>query len=166
MKNSEDVYHVLITKYLNNELDDSEFKKLQNWLKEEKNKALFKEYVVLNGVASVASRKIDTKVGLSKLWELDDNKDKEIKKISRHWKSYVKYAAVFVGVLLLARFYFNKEQPIANSPDIILSTGDIENEIVLSDERHQTINSRGEVIGVNTSNKLVYTPSNDAIITP
>ena len=95
----------IITKYLTNQASSFELEALELWLLEKENEQLFIDFIKTNYLIDFSLKKFDTEISSKKMLAYI-NKEKRsvrLKKIT----IYLKYAAVFAGVLIGIYFYKN-----------------------------------------------------------
>ncbi len=115
----------LIIKYLTRQATLLERNKLEVWLESYDNSKIFKEYVKINYLIDLNMEMFDADDSKKELLELIDNEKKQYR--FRKYTRVMKYAAVFVGIIVTTYFFkdniFNKS--IETNP-IIVDTNTIE----------------------------------------
>lgn len=148
----------LIIKYLNDSISEVEKIQLLEWLKTSKNQTTFKEFVKINHRLNKISSSVDAEMAYQKLMVRISNEKRNIpvKKLIPTW---LKYAAVFVGVAILSYgIYYNSPQTntVADTPQITLELED--GSIRTVDENNETIivNADGNRISQQKRDELIY----------
>jgi transmembrane sensor len=151
----------LIVKFITNQASKEEIETLTEWLKDEENKIIFKDFVKTNYASDAVMYTFDATEVRKLLSERIQKQNTVFQK--RRFSSYYKYAAIFV--LLLGGFYFYQNSVSINPKENVVIPK--ENEIVLqldnkseetidpSEERNVT-DKFGNVIGKQKKNRLVY----------
>lgn len=151
----------LMVKFITNQASQDEIEVLTEWLKEEENQIVFKDFVKTNYAIDTAMNSFDSTEVKKQISERIQKENNVFYK--RRFSSYYKYAAILVVVL--GGFYFYKNSNISHSKqNVIIPRQD---EIVLqlennSEETIDTADTRnitdkdGNVIGKQEKNRLVY----------
>lgn len=162
----------LISAYTTGEIDENQFNDLKKWLNEAPgNKKIFTDYLLfykksqrigfLDGLdADVAWDKVAAR--FKRPANDNPNKSKVPLRTLRPISRILKYAAVTVLLVGLGYFYqqgyFSDNPEIVTSPDsIVLQLGDGSIEIINSDASSNIVDSKGNVIGAQKKDILVYT---------
>ena len=148
-----------IIKYLNDEMTNTELKEFENLLKHKKNLDLFKEYTVTNHYVQLSKNDFDEQKALSSFNKHLQNTKSPVKKSTLKTVNYIKYAAVFVGLILSTTFFLKYN--FFNSPEdldkITLVQGDSGLETIIDDTSSKEItNQEGVVVGIQENNTLTY----------
>ncbi|WP_242135558.1 FecR family protein [Aestuariivivens marinum] len=117
---------ILITKYFANQISDTELQRLKLWLKDDKNKILFQEYVDINYVLEQSKRVnlIEKEI----VWRSINSKIKG----GRLKSSYLRYAVAASVVLLLSiSLFFNN----SNNTLVDVNTTIVDNDIEIGIEK-------------------------------
>ncbi|WP_271766356.1 FecR family protein [Aquimarina algiphila] len=159
MKNNKDLDTNQIIKYLNNEMTESEIIELETLLKDEKNLNLFKKYIVTDHYIQLSKNDFDSQKA-SSLFQKHIQNTKSLTKTNKNRNNnYLKYAAVFIGLILGGTFLYNKN--ISNENEIItevtLQQGDGSIETLQDNELFKEIkNEDGTILAFQEKNKIVY----------
>ncbi|RTE53781.1 DUF4974 domain-containing protein [Arenibacter aquaticus] len=156
----------LIIKFLNRSSNSEELDVLNNWIGEEGNYAIFKDYVKTHYAITLAMNDPDLNK-LRKQLQKEIRKDKNVF-YGRRYAPALKYAAIAIiflgiGVLIKSDILINtpKEaiQPRSEAIQLVLDNGQIE--IISGNGASLVKDSKGKVIGSSNGNKLVYQDVNE-----
>ncbi|MEW7291519.1 FecR family protein [Aquimarina sp. 2304DJ70-9] len=167
MKKNTDLDINQILKYLNDEMTKSELVEFENLLKYQKNLDLFKKYSVANHYVQLSKHDFDEQKALSSFNKHTQNTKSSTNTRKNRIQNYLKYAAVFIGILLSSLFFVNNNLfgPDKNITEITLQQGDGSLETIKDDDPFKEIkNENGAVVGIQENNKLVY--KNESITNP
>lgn len=156
----------LIVKYLSQAATAEDLDVLNNWIADDKNHQVYKDFIKTHFAITLAMNNSD-------LNKIREELRKEIRKgkkqyYSRRLLSVMKYAAIaifFIGVgIIWQQGVFDKTQnavivPRTDAITLELENGDIE--IITESGTTHVQNSNGKVVGVRQGNKLVYDKSGD-----
>ncbi|MDO6605187.1 FecR family protein [Arenibacter palladensis] len=156
----------LIVKYLSQAATAEDLDVLNNWIEDDKNHQVYKDFIKTHFAITLAMNNSDIN-------KIKEELRKEIRKgkkqyYSRRLLSVMKYAAIaifFVGVgIIWQQGVFDKTQnavivPRTDAITLELENGDIE--IITEAGTTHVQNSNGKVVGVRQGNKLVYDKSED-----
>ncbi|MEG3658620.1 FecR domain-containing protein [Arenibacter palladensis] len=156
----------LIVKYLSQAATAEDLDVLNNWIADDKNHQVYKDFIKTHFAITLAMNNSD-------LNKIREELRKEIRKgkkqyYSRRLLSVMKYAAIaifFIGVgIIWQQGVFDKTQnavivPRTDAITLELENGDIE--IITESGTTHVQNSNGKVVGVRQGNKLVYDKSED-----
>ncbi len=172
----------LILAYASQELSEKEFNELKQWLNDDpENTKLFSDYLYLYK----KSRRIrfTENVDSTKAWNSIKSKlhqDSNIVPVSDAPKSklrflsnvsgFIKYAAVFIGILGIGYFFMNqhkttavtKNQLIIGDDNITLELENGNVKVIQPNGAQQSINISGKVVAEQSGNKLNYEKENSA----
>tara|TARA_R100001369_G_scaffold89522_2_gene127223 strand:+ start:835 stop:1995 length:1161 start_codon:yes stop_codon:yes gene_type:complete len=151
----------LIVKYLSQAATAEDLDVLNNWIADDKNHQVYKDFIKTHFAITLAMNNSDIN-------KIKEELRKEIRKgkkqyYSRRLLSVMKYAAIaifFVGVgIIWQQGVFDKTQnavivPRTDAITLELENGDIE--IITEAGTTHVQNSNGKVVGVRQGNKLVY----------
>ena len=154
----------LIVKYLSQSASAEDLDVLNNWIADDKNHQVYKDFIKTHFAITLAMNDLDIN-------KIKEELMKEIRKgkkqfYGRRLLSVMKYAAIaifFIGVgIIWQQGVFDKTQNAVIVPrtDVItleLENGDIE--IITEAGTTRVQNSNGKVVGVRQGNKLVYDKS-------
>tara|TARA_R110000868_G_scaffold177949_2_gene417112 strand:- start:84 stop:1244 length:1161 start_codon:yes stop_codon:yes gene_type:complete len=154
----------LIVKYLSQSASAEDLDVLNNWIADDKNHQVYKDFIKTHFAITLAMNDLDIN-------KIKEELRKEIRKgkkqfYGRRLLSVMKYAAIaifFIGVgIIWQQGVFDKTQNAVIVPrtDVItleLENGDIE--IITEAGTTRVQNSNGKVVGVRQGNKLVYDKS-------
>lgn len=161
----------LIVKFITNQASKEEIETLTEWLKEEKNQIVFKDFVKTNYAIDTAMYTFDSTEVKKQLTERIQKENNVFQK--RRFSSYYKYAAILI--LILGGFYFYQNSNLFHAKenvivpredDIVLQSGNESAETINISETRDVIDKDGKVIGKQEKNRLVYfnTNSNQKMI--
>lgn len=151
----------LIVKFITNQASQEEIEQLTEWLKEEENQIVFRDFVKTNYAIDTALNSFDSSEVRKKLSDRIQTENNVF--VKRRFSSYYKYAAILI--VALGGFYFYKNSNIEQAkPNVVVPRVD---EIVLqldnnSEETIDTSDVRnikdkdGNIIGKQEKNRLVY----------
>lgn len=156
----------LIVKYLSQAATAEDLDVLNNWIADDKNHQVYKDFIKTHFAITLAMNNSD-------LNKIREELRKEIRKgkkqyYSRRLLSVMKYAAIaifFIGVgIIWQQGVFDKTQnavivPRTDAITLELENGDIE--IITEAGTTHVQNSNGKVVGLRQGNKLVYDKSED-----
>jgi len=161
----------LIVKFITNQASKEEIETLTEWLKEEKNQIVFKDFVKTNYAIDTAMYTFDSTEVKKQLTERIQKENNVFQK--RRFSSYYKYAAILI--LILGGFYFYQNSNLFHAKenvivpredDIVLQSGNESAETINISETRDVTDKDGKVIGKQEKNRLVYfnTNSNQKMI--
>jgi len=161
----------LIVKFITNQASKEEIETLTEWLKEEKNQIVFKDFVKTNYAIDTAMYTFDSTEVKKHLTERIQKENNVFQK--RRFSSYYKYAAILI--LILGGFYFYQNSNLFHAKenvivpredDIVLQSGNESAETINISETRDVTDKDGKVIGKQEKNRLVYfnTNSNEKMI--
>lgn len=151
----------LIVKFITNQASQQEIETLTEWLKEEENQVVFKDFVKTNYTIDSAMNNFDSTEVKRILSERIQKENNVFYK--RRFSSYYKYAAILV--LALGSFYFYKNSNAFHSKQNVVVPRQDEIVLQLDNESVQTIDTSearnvtdkyGNIIGKQEKNRLVY----------
>ena len=156
----------LIVKYLSQAASAEDLDVLNNWIADDKNHQVYKDFIKTHFAITLAMKDSDIN-------KIKKELRKEIRKgkkeyYSRRLLSVMKYAAIaifFIGVgIIWQQGVFDKTQnavivPRTDAITLELENGDIE--IISEAGTTRVQNSNGKVVGVRQGNKLVYDKSEE-----
>jgi transmembrane sensor len=151
----------LIVKFITNQASQEEIEQLTEWLREEENQIVFKDFVQTNYAIDTALNTFDSTEVRKQLSErINEEKNVFYK---RRFSSYYKYAAVLI--VALGGFYFYKNSSaeqvkqnviVPRVDEIVLQLGNGASETIdISGEKNVT-DKDGNIIGKQEKNRLVY----------
>ncbi|NKI26930.1 DUF4974 domain-containing protein [Arenibacter sp. 6A1] len=150
----------IIIKYLNEEISEEELQLLSTWVKKPENQEIFKSYVQINHKLHKTYQKVDADKAYKKILDqLDDvhlEKRPQIINISSNW---LRYAAVFIGLLLIGVVLvkkFDKRDRLVNTSNITLELEDGSIQIVNEYQNTVIVDSLGQIISEQKENELIY----------
>ena len=156
-----------ILKYINNEMSQLEKIEFEKLLKDKKNLDLLKEYTITDHYIQLSKKDFDYQKASLLLHEQIQNTKTITNTHKNKRNNYLKYAAVFVGILISTSLYFYN--------NILLDNNQIINEVTLQQDNGsmETIkendlfkeikNENGVVLGVQKKNKIVYKNEKDSL---
>ena len=153
-----------INKFLNNTITDKELDELRYWLQEEKHRIEFKTYLRDQSDTYTALQEIDFKQAYT---TISKSIYKSKNPLWRFYTQWVKYAAVFIGIIgvvyglyTLSAFSNDAKYPIDLSPQITLELEDGTIKILNEASSEIITNADGEKIVNYKQNTLLYTDKN------
>jgi hypothetical protein len=151
----------LIVKFITNQASQEEIEQLTEWLKEEENQIVFKDFVQTNYAIDTALNTFDSTEVRKQLSERINKENNVFYK--RRFSSYYKYAAVLI--VALGGFYFYKNSGaeqvkqnviVPRVDEIVLQFDNGASETIdISGEKNVT-DKDGNIIGKQEKNRLVY----------
>ncbi|WP_343586088.1 FecR domain-containing protein [Flavobacterium sp.] len=151
----------LIVKFITNQASQEEIEQLTEWLKEEENQIVFKDFVQTNYAIDTALNTFDSTEVRKQLSERINKENNVFYK--RRFSSYYKYAAVLI--VALGGFYFYKNSSseqvkqnviVPRVDEIVLQFGNGASENIDTSEEKNVTDKDGNIIGKQKKNKLVY----------
>ncbi len=152
----------LIVKFITNQASQEEIEALTEWLKEDENQLVFKDFVKTNYAIDTAVNNFDSTEVRKQLSERIRKENNGFYK--RRFSSYYKYAAILI--VALGGFYFYKNSTTAiqskqnviipREDEIVLQLGD-ESQNLDPNEARTITDKDGNVIGKQEKDRLVYT---------
>lgn len=152
----------LIVKFITNQASQEEIEALTEWLKEDENQLVFKDFVKTNYAIDTALNNFDSTEVRKQLSERIRKENNVFYK--RRFSSYYKYAAILI--VALGGFYFYKNSTTAiqskqnviipREDEIVLQLGD-ESQNLDPNEARTITDKDGNVIGKQEKDRLVYT---------
>ncbi|WP_125721271.1 FecR family protein [Flavobacterium ustbae] len=152
----------LIVKFITNQASQEEIEQLTEWLKEEENQLVFKDFVKTNYAIDTALNTFDSTEVRKQLSERIMKENNVFYK--RRFSSYYKYAAILV--VALGGFYFYKNSAaeevkqnviIPRVDEIVLQLGNGSSETIDVSGEKMVTDKNGNIIAKQDKNKLVYT---------
>ena len=151
----------LMVKFITNQASQDEIESLTEWLKEEENQIVFKEFVKTNYAIDTAMNSFDSAEVRKQISERIQKENNVFYK--RRFSSYYKYAAILVVVLGGIYFYKNSNviEPkqnviIPRQDEIVLQLGNNSEETIDTADTRNIKDKEGKVIGRQEKNRLVY----------
>lgn len=151
----------LIVKFITNQASQEEIEILTEWLKEDENQIVFKDFVKTNYAIDTVMNNFDSTEVRKQLSERIQKENNVFAK--RRFSSYYKYAAILI--VALGGFYFYKNSNtshtkqnvvIPREDEIVLQLGNESQNLDPNDARNVT-DKDGNIIGRQEKNRLVYT---------
>lgn len=152
----------LIVKFITNQASQEEIEQLTEWLKQDENQIVFKDFVKTNYAIDTAMNNFDSTEVRKQLSERIRKENNAFYK--RRFSSYYKYAAILI--VALGGFYFYKNSDTVTKPkqnvvipredEIVLQLGNESQNLKLNEDRNIT-DKDGNVIGRQEKDRLVYT---------
>lgn len=159
MKKNNDLDINQILKYLNNEMSERELTEFKKLLNDEENLNEFKKYIITDHYIQLGKNDFDNKKA-SSLFQKHIQSTKSHTKIRKNRiNNYLKYAAVFVGLIISITLYYNNTffdtDSTLNEVTLQLSDGSLET--IQENELFKEIkNNDGTVVGIQEKGKIVY----------
>ncbi|KAF2516735.1 FecR family protein [Flavobacterium foetidum] len=151
----------LIVKFITNQASKDEIEELTEWLKEDENQIVFKDFVKTNYAIDTVMNNFDSAEVRKQISEKIKQENVFYK---RRFTSYYKYAAILI--VALGGFYFYKNANNQTSPKqnvvipredaIVLQTGNKSSQNIDPSEVKSITDNEGNVIGKLEKNRLVY----------
>ena len=151
----------LIVKFITNQASKDEIEELTEWLKQDENQIVFKDFVKTNYAIDTALNTFDSTEVRKQLSERIQKENNVFTK--RRFSSYYKYAAILI--VALGGFYFYKNSGaeqvkqnviVPRVDEIVLQLGNESQNLNSNDARNVT-DKDGNIIGKQEGNRLVYT---------
>ncbi|GAA4276146.1 FecR family protein [Aquimarina mytili] len=159
MKKDQNLDVKQILKYLNDEMTKNELIEFESLLKHKKNQDLFKKYTTTNHYVQLSKNDFDEQKALSSFKKHIQSTKSPVKTNKNRIQSYLKYAAVFVGILTTSALFFNNVfwNTNDNVTEITLQREDGSFETLKDNTPFKEIkNEDGTVVGIQENNRLVY----------
>lgn len=150
----------LIVKFITNQASQEEIETLTEWLKEDENQIVFKDFIKTNYAIDTVLNNFDSAEVRKQLSERIQKENSVFYK--RRFSSYYKYAAILI--VALGGFYFYKNTltvqskqnvVIPREDEIVLQLGSESQNLDLDDDKN-IVDENGNVIGKQEKNRLVY----------
>jgi len=152
MKNKK--IQLIIQKFFENTTTEKEIEQLDKWVKE--NKSLFSEYVELNYLVkgAVEKEKIEQ---LKKDLVNSFGVNKTTKKQSKQFQ-ILKYASIFIGILVLCVFYYSQNKTVAksNQQKITITLEDGSSKEILDTNTSKLISKTNTYVAKQEGTKITY----------
>ncbi|WP_299672114.1 FecR family protein [uncultured Polaribacter sp.] len=153
----------IIIKYLTDKISLEELKILRAWLKDNKNKASFKEFVRINQQLDTAYSNVNAEEAYQKIINKTKEREKPVKRV---YQTFFKYAAAILILFSVGYFYqqgyfkTNNTLIIPNeNVTLQLENGDVK---VISEQINSPIvNKNGAVVGNQKGNVIAYNGTNE-----
>jgi len=151
----------LIVKFITNQASQEEIERLTEWLKEEENQIVFRDFVKTNYAIDTALNSFDSSEVRKQLSERIQTENNVF--VKRRFSSYYKYAAILI--VALGGFYFyknlNAEQVkpnvvIPRIDEIVLQLDNNSEETIDTSDVRNIKDKDGNIIGKQEKNRLVY----------
>lgn len=151
----------LIVKFITNQASTDEIEQLTEWLKEDENQIVFKDFVKTNYAIDTALNSFDSTEVRKQLSERIQKENNVFTK--RRFSSYYKYAAILI--IALGGFYFYKNSGAAQVKqnviiprvdEIVLQLGNGSSETIDTSENKNVTDKDGNIIGKQEKNRLIY----------
>lgn len=150
-----------LVRYLNNSASASDLDFLNDWVKDETNYSLFKEYIKTHFTIIIGMNNPDPSEIRKRLLE-EIRKDKKVFRKTR-FTEILKYAAIAI-LLVSMGYFFNKENLNPSAEQIVvikdnqitleLDTG--ETISVVEDGTSEILDSEGNKVGLQNGNRIIY----------
>ncbi|MFB9079247.1 FecR family protein [Flavobacterium procerum] len=155
----------LIVKFITNQASKDEIEELTEWLKEDENQIVFKDFVKTNYAIDTVMNNFDSAEVRKQLSEKMEQENNVFYK--RRFSSYYKYAAILIVALGGFYFYKNSNNLTASKQNtvipredaIVLQSGNKFSQDIDSSEIKNITDSDGNIIGKLEKNRLVYVHS-------
>tara|TARA_R110002126_G_scaffold291603_1_gene454170 strand:- start:3172 stop:4335 length:1164 start_codon:yes stop_codon:yes gene_type:complete len=149
----------IIIKFLNNQATSLELEQLEEWLENDVNEKEFIDYVKINYLVDMNSKKFNTLKSERKLLDFIA-KEKKVYKL-KNSKIFFKYAAA-IAILISTIYFYNQsnvssiEQNSVSSEKITLKMDDGNIKVIDEKGNFKIQDIKGNVIGTQQGNELVY----------
>ncbi|WET04139.1 FecR family protein [Flavobacterium sp. YJ01] len=152
----------LIVKFITNQASKDEIEQLTEWLKQDENQIVFKDFVKTNYAIDTALNTFDSTEVRKQLSERIQKENNVFTK--RRFSSYYKYAAILI--VALGGFYLYKNSGteqvkqnviIPRVDEIVLQLGNGSSETIDTSEEKNVTDKDGNIIGKQEKDRLVYT---------
>ena len=151
----------LIEKYFNSEFTQEELIELENYLKKEDNKEVFKTYVKHHYDLDLHLLKIDNELEFTKIKKRIEKENTMNRSLRISYVRWYKAAAVFIGLIGLtyAFYLFNIGEQATGAIDsnaitLTLDNGDVK--VIREDGSEKILNKNGEVVGKQEGTTIYY----------
>ncbi|WP_372936152.1 FecR family protein [Seonamhaeicola sp.] len=150
-----------IVKYLANQATLNELDELSLWLKKPANKSMFVTYVKTNYAINYSMKQYNASQTKKNLLDVI-NKEKRTYRLQKTKRTFLKYAAVILicltaGYAYLKGYVFSDKELVIPEEKITLQLDNNKQKIVINtDELKKTFTFNGNVLGVQTGNKISY----------
>ena len=150
-----------LIKYLNNSASTSDLDSLNEWVKDENNYLLFKEYIKTHFIITIGMTKPDSSELRKRL--LDEMRKDNNRFRKRRFNNVLKYAAI--ALLFIGMGYFFNERKNSEQIDQIVLTKDDqitleldngESITIAEDGKSEILDSKGNRVGRKNGNKIIY----------
>ncbi|WJS96759.1 FecR family protein [Flavobacterium johnsoniae] len=151
----------LIVKFITNQASKDEIEELTEWLKQDENQIVFKDFVKTNYAIDTALNTFDSTEVRKQLSERIQKENNVFTK--RRFSSYYKYAAILI--VALGGFYLYKNSGaeevkqnviIPRVDEIVLQLGNGSSETIDTSEEKNVTDKDGNIIGKQEKDRLVY----------
>ncbi|AXT60208.1 FecR family protein [Aquimarina sp. AD10] len=164
MKSTTDLETNQILKYLNNEISEIDTIEIEELLKDEKNLRLFKECILADHYVQLSKKDFDDEKAYLLFKKHIQNKKPLPKPVKKRKTNYLRYAAVFVGLLVGITAFLNRDFFTTKDTTTLITlqkdNGNVE--ILKADELFKEIeNKEGTTIAFQEKNKIVYENKNN-----
>ena len=144
----------LIDDYLRNSISSEELDFLENWVSRKENEKLYRDYILTH----YNKKLFDSK----KAFELFEAKtfDRELVVLNqRSWPTFIKYAAIFMGILISGYFVYYMNQ--GSTAEVLTTTVTLEIEggdtqILNSSSNQNLTSTNGKILAKQKGNVLDY----------
>lgn len=150
----------IVFKYLNDTISEKELRLLIDWVQKPKNQKKFKQYVQLNNDLHAILFKVDENKAFEKILTAIKKDSKSRTKV---YTNIFKYAAVFIGMLMLGYGIFKGDSSLTeqkSTPSILLVLEDGSVEKVNENSNKIIVNSKGEKVSEQRKSELIYEQMN------
>lgn len=161
---SEDKIKDCLVRYLNNSASASDLDSLNEWIQDEANSSLFKDYIKTHYTITIGMSNPDPSE-LRKRLLVEIRKDKNVFH-KRRFSQILKYAAIAILLIGLGYFYSERnsspgtEQMVVIEEDqITLELDNGQTVVVAEDGTSKIIDSKGKIVGQQQGKKLTYSNS-------
>ncbi|WP_103864063.1 FecR family protein [Aquimarina sp. I32.4] len=166
MKKNKNLDTNQIIKYVNNEMFEEERIAFEILLKDEDNLNELKEYILTDHYIQLSKNDFDNQQASSLFKTQIQNTKSHTKTPKNKTNNYLKYAAIFIGLIISSALYYNKDifnndRP-TNEITLQVDNGDFE-AIKENDLFKEIKNGDGILLGVQKKSKIVYTNESKGI---
>jgi len=150
----------LLQKYLTSRTTEKELSLLKDWISEGENRKLLEEYFEMQFLLTNKYKCFDDGIALKKFMETIESRPKIMAINKRKYTSFIKYAAVFVGILTSIYVFKDKiieeKELLINEEEITLQLDNGKVEVLSASDERQITDRKGIIIGVQKGNKISY----------
>ena len=167
MKKQEDLEINRILKYINDEMSSQERSEFEVLLRDESYLKKYKEYIVADHYILLGKNDFDNQQAFSQFKKQVEKSTSINKTRKNRTATFLKYAAIFVGLLILGTATYIYQNRISNDQvtnQITLQLDDENPKILKDTEIFKEIKDKdGLVLGVQENSKLLYNTKNKSV---
>lgn len=147
----------IISKYLDSEATEAEVKQLLKWLEKKRNQITFKDYIKAKLLIDIKFKSFDSQEAI--VLFLDEIKLINRNKNKNRFGYWLKYAAIFIGILILSTYTIYRNNHGLSKimiSEITLEINEDDVEVIQLDERKVITSKKGKEIGAIQKGILTY----------